>query len=120
MRAKEATTRSRPVTIPRATRYEIVTTLWYRARGNTDWQEGLLKNFSISGMLISAQQPLDVGTNIEMKFALPLELKGKCAADVFCRGTVVRIEKDIGGKTNVNMAARISYSHLSRHSEIEG
>ena len=118
MRAKEATNRGRSTVLPRATRYDIVTTLWYRVRGETTWREGLLKNFSISGTLIAVKQPLEVGTNIEMKFTLPIELKGSCAADVFCRGYVVRSTKEFSTDTFVNIAARLSYSHLMRQADI--
>lgn len=119
MKTKEATKRSRSAIIPRARRYEIVTTIWYRVRGESEWQEGLLKNFSISGMLITAKHPLEVGVNIEMKFKLPIELKGNCAADVFCRGSVVRSEQDTSTNDFVNIAARITYSHLLRHPGME-
>lgn len=117
MTTKEATNRSKTTLLPRATRYDIVTTLWYRARGESTWREGMLKNFSISGMLISAKQPLDVGTSIEMKFTLPIELKGTPAADVFCRGYVVRSMRESTADSFVRIAARLSYSHLIRPSD---
>ena len=117
MGTKEATNRSRSTEFPRATRYEIVTPLWYRVRGETTWREGLLKNFSISGMLIAAKESLDVGTSIEMRFTLPIELKGSCAADVFCRGYVVRSTKEFNKDAFVSIAARLSYSHLLRQAE---
>lgn len=117
MSTREATNRDRSSALPRATRYDIVTTLLYRVRGETTWQEGLLKNFSVSGMLIAAKHPLDVGTSIEMRFTLPIELKGSSAADVFCRGYVVRSTKELSSDKFVTIAARLSYSHLLRQSD---
>lgn len=117
MEIREVTKRTRSTALPRATRYEIVTPLSYRLRGESAWREGLLKNFSISGMLIAAEQTLDIGTSIEMRFTLPIELKGAPAADVFCRGYVVRSTRDRTTNGTVNIAAKISYSHLLRQSQ---
>lgn len=119
MTIKEATNGNKSTVHPRARRYDIVTTLRYRVRGESTWQEGLLKNFSISGILITAKQPLDVGTNVEMRFTLPIELKGSSAADVFCRGHVVRSKKELSADSFVTIAARLSYSHLLRQSSQE-
>jgi hypothetical protein len=119
MKTQEAAKRSGSATRSRATRYEIVTAVRYRVRGESTWQEGLLKNFSISGMLIAATQPLEEGTSIEMRFTLPAELEGKTAADVCSRGFVVRSERDKTSRGTVYIAAKILHSHLLRHSEPE-
>lgn len=119
MKRQEASNHARSTIDPRATRFEIVTTVWYRVRGDSTWREGMLKNFSISGMLFTAEQPLERGTSIEMKFTLPVALEGKCAADLSCRGFVVRSEKHGTTGSAVRIAAKVLHSHLLRHSELE-
>lgn len=79
----------------------------------------MLENFSISGMLFTAAQPLKQGTSIEMKFTLPIELKGKRAADLSCRGFVVRSERQGMKGSAVQIAAKVLHSHLLRQSELE-
>ena len=119
MKRQEATSHVRSTMDPRATRFEIVTTVWYRVRGESMWREGMLKNFSISGMLFTAEQPLKYGTSIEMKFSLPIKLEGRHAADLSCRGFVVRSERQGMKGSAVQIAAKVLHSHLLRHSELE-
>lgn len=114
MKTKEATNHSIVMEVPRARRYGIVTTIRYRVRGEKTWREGMLKNISMSGLLMAADWPLDEGTNVEMRFTLPVELKGKRAADVWCRGIVIRSEREAAAKGAVNIATRLSFSRLLR------
>jgi hypothetical protein len=86
----------------------------YRTSGEREWQEGVLENISISGILFRASRSLYLDTAIEMRFSLPIELNGESAAEVFCRGSVVRFtdcEKP-GGK--VSIAARLDHSRFLR------
>lgn len=89
-RATEIVFRKR---IQRAHRYEISTTVQYRVKGEKQWREGIVQNVSISGALICTTNLLASGTSIEMKFSLPVHLRGESAAEVFCRGSVVRSSK---------------------------
>jgi hypothetical protein len=75
--------------VPRAHRYEIDTEMQYRIRGEKQWRLGVVKNISISGALICAHF-MKLETAIEMRLSLPINLQGERAAEVFCRGTVVR------------------------------
>ena len=43
--------------ITRAQRYEIDTMLRYRIRGEKEWREGVMKNISISGVLLTQITP---------------------------------------------------------------
>jgi hypothetical protein len=100
--------------VPRARRYEIGTSIRFRARGEREWHEGLTENISISGVLIRTGRALDPKTAIEMRFFLPVELDGECAAEVFCRGFVIRSSKcRIPAGTYV-VAARIMHSRFLR------
>lgn len=114
MKTREAANGKGTMATPRARRYGMNTAILYRVCGENTWQRGVLKNISISGVLIATDAPLNKGTNIEMRFTLPLELKDRQAADVACRGCVVRSEEDDAIEGMVNVAAQISYSRLIR------
>lgn len=102
--------------VPRAERYEINAVTKYRIRGEEQWYEGVMKNMSISGVLISAASSLPLETAIEMRFSLPVQLTGgKSAAKVLCRGSVVRSWKsEAPGEAEVMVAARITHSRFMR------
>jgi PilZ domain len=86
----------------------------YRTRGTRDWQAGELENISTTGLLFRTGQPLYLDTTIEMQFSLPIELSGENAAEVFCRGSVVRsTESEMRGGT-VHIAVRIEHSRFLR------
>lgn len=100
--------------VSRARRYEIGTLIRYRVRGEREWHEGVTENISISGVLIRTRQPLDPKTAIEMRFFLPIELDGECAAEVFCRGFVIRSSKCRFPAGSITIAAKIIHSRFLR------
>jgi hypothetical protein len=113
MDSDRAYSESNPET-PRARRYEIGTSIRFRARGEREWHEGLTENISISGVLIRTARALDPKTAIEMRFFLPVELDGECAAEVFCRGFVIRSSKCRIPAGTFTIAARIMHSRFLR------
>ncbi len=98
----------------RARRYVIGTAIRYRVRGERKWREGMTENISTSGVLIRTDHSLDPNTTIEMKFFLPVELYGECAAEVFCRGVVVRTSQCYAQASAVAIASTIAYSRFLR------
>lgn len=100
--------------IPRARRYEIGTAIRFRVRGEREWHEGSTENISVSGLLIRSGRALDPRTAIEMRFFLPVELDGECAAEVFCRGFVIRSSKCRIPAGSYTIAARIMHSRFLR------
>jgi hypothetical protein len=100
--------------IPRAQRYEIGTAIRFRVRGEREWHEGLTENISVSGLLIPSGRALDPRTAIEMRFFLPVELDGECAAEVFCRGFVIRSSKCRIPAGTWTIAAKIMHSRFLR------
>ena len=103
--------------VPRAERYDINTVVAYRNRGKMEWHKGVMKNVSISGVLICAESMLPEETAIELKFSLPVQLEGgEFAAGVLCRASVVRSWKceDARGKSAAMVAARITHSQFLR------
>lgn len=100
--------------ISRARRYAIGAALRYRVSGEQEWREGVMENISISGVLLRAAKPLAPNTMIELRFSLPVELHGESAADVLCRGSVVRSSHRGVPGGPVNIAARIVHSRFVR------
>ena len=98
----------------RARRYEIGTPIWYRIRGEREWREGTTENISISGVLMRTSHALEPDTSIEMRFLLPVELEGEFAAEVFCRGLVVRSSGSPAAAGSSVIAARILHSRFLR------
>jgi hypothetical protein len=100
--------------VSRALRYEIGTPIRYRVRGEREWHDGVTENISISGVLIRTERALDPKTAIEMRFLLPIELDGERAAEVFCRGLVIRSSKCRFPAGTVTIAAKIVHSRFLR------
>jgi hypothetical protein len=100
--------------VPRARRYEIGAAIRFRVRGERDWHEGHTENISVSGLLLRSGRALSPKTAIEMRFFLPVELDGECAAEVFCRGFVIRSSKCRIPAGSYTIAARIMHSRFLR------
>jgi hypothetical protein len=98
----------------RARRYEIGTVVRYRVRGEREWHEGVMENISYSGILIRTSQFLPPDTTIEMRFFLPVELDGERAAEVLCRGSIVRSTPSTKSADAVKIAVRITHSRFMR------
>jgi len=100
--------------VNRARRYEIGTVIRYRVRGEREWHEGVTENISTSGVLIRTDRSLESKTSIEMRFFLPVELDGESAAEVFCRGLVIRSSKCRIPANTVTIAVKIAHSRFIR------
>jgi hypothetical protein len=104
----------RQVGVPRARRYEISASIRYHVGGANVWREGTIENISISGVLLCTDQPLEVNTQLELRFVLPVELIGESAAEVICRGVVVRSFPAVGPEEGIKVAAKIVSSRFLR------
>ncbi|HEX3436009.1 MAG TPA: PilZ domain-containing protein [Pseudacidobacterium sp.] len=102
----------------RAERYKIRTAIRYRVRGESRWHEGTTENISIIGVLIRTSHFLEPQTAIEMRFVLPVELSGENAAEVFCRGVVVRSAKCPAVSGEIVMASTIIHARFLRNAEV--
>ena len=100
--------------VERARRYGIGAELRFRVRGEREWQEGVMENISISGLLMRTGRSLEPNTLIEMRFVLPIELNGECAAEVMCRGSVVRSSGEPIPDGYATIAARIEHFRFLR------
>lgn len=73
-----------------------------------------MANISTSGVLFRTDRALFLNTRIEMRFLLPVELNSESAAEVFCRGSVVRLGDCECPEKRVSIAARLEHSRFLR------
>jgi len=91
----------------------------YRIRGEKLWRESVVKNISVSGVLIHTASFLELETEIEVRFSLPIYLRDENAAEVLCRGSVVRSSKfEKPGEATI-AAARIEHWRFVRKKSVE-
>lgn len=98
----------------RAQRYEIVAAIHFRVLREQKWREGVIQNISTSGVLIRTNEVCPADTSIEMRFGLPVDLPYSRAAEVYCRGVVVRSARPHSDEEKGFIAATIDQSRLIR------
>ena len=69
--------------------------------------QGTTENISRSGMLFQAEEMIPANAQLEINLVLPVEIAGLSAAEVVCRGEVVRSLKPGASTTTTALAAKI-------------
>ena len=100
----------------RATRFDLHLPLKYRQVGESGWREGTTENISRSGMLFQAEEPIAPNAQLEINLVLPAEIAGLAAAEVVCRGEVVRTVNPESGTVSATLAAKILQYHFQHGS----
>jgi len=100
----------------RATRFDLHLPLKYRQVGESGWREGTTENISRSGMLFQAEEPIAPNAQLEINLVLPAEIAGLAAAEVVCRGEVVRTVNPESGTVSPTLAAKILQYHFQHGS----
>jgi PAS domain S-box-containing protein len=100
----------------RATRFDLHLPLKYRLVGESGWREGKTENISRSGMLFQAEEPIAPNAQLEINLVLPAEIAGLSAAEVVCRGEVVRTIDPESGTVSPTLAAKILQYHFQHGS----
>jgi PAS domain S-box-containing protein len=100
----------------RATRFDLHLPLKYRQVGESGWREGTTENISRSGMLFQAEEPIAPNAQLEINLVLPAEIAGLAAAEVVCRGEVVRTINPESGTVSATLAAKILQYHFQHGS----
>jgi len=95
----------------RAWRFDLDLPLHYRPVGDAHWHEGRTENISRSGILFRAAETLDVDTEVEMTFVLPVV---PTPPAIVCRGRVVRTVLPGRGSRRSGVAATISRYRFRR------
>ncbi len=95
----------------RAKRFSLQLPLKYRPLGEQAWHTGTTENISRSGMLFRAEGIIPTNVQLEINLVLPREIAGLSAAEVVCRGEIVRSEST-GSSMNPAIAAKILQYHF--------
>jgi hypothetical protein len=74
----------------RAPRFPLHLVLRYRRIGEEVWRETQTENISRSGVFFRTDDPFDVNTPVELAMVLATSPVRRHAAEVLCRGHVVR------------------------------
>jgi PAS domain S-box-containing protein len=102
----------------RATRFDLHLPMKYRLIGESGWREGTTENISRSGMLFQAEEPIAPNAQLEINLVLPAEIAGLAAAEVVCRGEVVRTARSEGDTVSPTLAAKILQYHFQHGSHL--
>jgi two-component system, cell cycle sensor histidine kinase and response regulator CckA len=100
----------------RAQRFKLRLPIRYRPLGEPDWRSGTTENISRSGVLFRAEELLDPMAQLEISLVLPPEIAGLSAAEVVCRGEVVRTTDT--SAVHPALAAKILQYHFQHGSQI--
>jgi PAS domain S-box-containing protein len=76
--------------VPRAPRFTLQLPVHYRLHGETLWRHGTTENISRSGLLFRTEQLLQPHARLEISLELPTDVFGITAAEIVCRGEIVR------------------------------
>ena len=102
----------------RAERFKLQLPLKYRQVGENDWRLGTTENISRSGLLFRAEEPLAPSVQLEINLVLPAEIAGLSAAEVVCRGEIVRTIAPETATMHPALAAKILQYHFQHGSHM--
>ncbi len=102
----------------RAQRFKLHLPIRYRPLGEADWRRGTTENISRSGVLFRAEEALQPTAQVEISLVLPPEIAGLSAAEVVCRGEVVRTVEPESIGLHPALAAKILQYHFQHGSQI--
>ena len=102
----------------RAQRFNLHLPLKYRLLGEDDWRDGTTENISRSGLLFRGEEAIAPNAQLEINLVLPAEIAGLSAAEVVCRGEVVRMVEAESSKVNPALAAKILQYHFQHGSHV--
>ena len=110
--ALKAKVREKLSRLSRAQRFNLHVPLKYRLVGEGNWRKGTTENISRSGMLFRAEEMVSPNAMLEISIVLPAEIAGLSAAEVVCRGEVVRTLEPKQPMMNPALAAKILQYHF--------
>ncbi len=113
----KAKVREKLFSLFRAQRFNLHLPLKYRLVGEGDWRKGTTENISRSGMLFRAEEMVPPNAMLEINLVLPAEIGGLSAAEVVCRGEVVRALEPEQPTMSPALAAKILQYHFQPGSQ---
>jgi PAS domain S-box-containing protein len=102
----------------RAQRFNLQLPLKYRLLGQHDWRQGKTENISRSGLLFRAEEAIAPNVQLEINLVLPPEIAGLSAAEVVCRGEVVRTVEAEAASVSPALAAKILQYHFQHGAHV--
>ena len=114
----ERSTANKRIPSFRAQRFNLTLPLRYRLLGEQDWRSGTTENISRSGLLFRADELLQPSAQLEINLVLPAEIAGLSAAEVICRGEIVRSVRPENTGIQPALAAKILQYHFQHGSQI--
>jgi PAS domain S-box-containing protein len=111
-------TRKEKLAAFRAQRFSLQLPLKYRPLGEENWHSGTTENISRSGMLFRAEEVISPNVQLEINLVLPREIAGLSAAEVVCRGEIVRSVESREPTMSPAIAAKILQYHFQHGSKI--
>jgi PAS domain S-box-containing protein len=102
----------------RAQRFNLHLPLKYRLMGEHDWRPGTTENISRSGLLFRAEEAIAPNVQLEINLVLPPEIAGLSAAEVVCRGQIVRTVQGEEASVSPALAAKILQYHFQHGSHV--
>ena len=103
----------------RAQRFDLHLPLKYRLVGEQNWRQGTTENISRSGMLFRAEEAIPTNAQLEINLVLPAEIAGLSAAEVVCRGEIVRTSSSETAAVHPALAAKILQYHFQHTSQMD-
>jgi signal transduction histidine kinase/CheY-like chemotaxis protein len=102
----------------RAQRFKLQLPIRYRPVGEPDWRSGTTENISLSGVLFCAEEALQPAAQLEISLVWPPAIAGLSAAEVVCRGEIVRTIEAEATTLHPALAAKILEYHFQHGSQI--
>ncbi len=102
----------------RAQRFNLHLPLKYRLLGEDSWRQGTTENISRSGMLFRAEEAIPASAQLEINLVLPAEIAGLAAAEVVCKGEIVRSVTPDSPAVTPALAAKILQYHFQHGNRI--
>jgi hypothetical protein len=103
----------------REPRLPIYAPLTYRQAGEKVWHSGTARDVSLTGVLFQAEQPIEIGTPVEIRFREPVDVGAEAGAVVSCRGEIVRAVPEAAKDLPAALAARVIEPHFQPHPMFE-
>jgi hypothetical protein len=96
----------------RTPRFPLHLVVRCRPVGASDWRVGRTENISSTGVLMRYDEPIAVDLPVELRVEMPMMAAGNEAAEIWCRGRVVRAVSGPRGDTRVKYAVAIEQYYL--------
>ena len=104
----------------RARRFALHLPVYFRQPHSPTWLEGTTENISYTGLLFRSSHPLVPETALELRLQLAVGTKQNRAAEIRCKGAVVRVEPRIAPETPIALAVAIRDYRIVRRAMFRG